>query len=451
MTGRGGKTENSLRGRVKRYARVGSAMGGIAAKAAGRRIMGRPANAATEAAALKTVLGALKGPLMKVGQILSTVPDLLPPEYTAELAQLQTNAPSMGWAFVRRRMTAELGPDWEARFRSFERTAAAAASLGQVHRAIGPDGRALACKIQYPDMGAAVAADLAQLRIAFALYHRLDRAIDASRIHEELSARLHEELDYRREVRNMRLYTAMLKPEKTVHVPEPVEALCTGRLLTMTWLEGRPLKSFVEAPLKQRNTIAYNMFRAWYVPFYDYGIIHGDPHLGNYTVRPNGDINLLDFGCIRVFPPSFVRAVIDLYRALRDGDEELAVSAYRTWGFKHLDRKLISVLSQWAQFLYGPLMQNKVQKIQDSGSTAYGAKVAAKVHRELRAIGGVVPPREFVLMDRAAVGLGSVFTHLKAEINWHRLFHDLIDGFDEKALAERQRRMLVRFDIPPAD
>ncbi len=451
MTAHRGKTENSLRGRVKRYARVGGAMGGIAAKAAGRRILGRPANAATEAAALKTVLGALKGPLMKVGQILSTVPDLLPPEYTAELAQLQTNAPSMGWAFVRRRMTAELGPDWETRFRAFERTAAAAASLGQVHRAVGPDGRALACKVQYPDMGAAVAADLAQLRIAFAIYHRIDRAIDASGVHQELSARLHEELDYRREVRNMRLYAAMLKPERTVHVPEPVETLCTGRLLTMTWLEGKPLKSFIDAPLKQRNTIADNMFRAWYVPFYDYGIIHGDPHLGNYTVRPNGDINLLDFGCIRVFSPSFVRAVIDLYRALRDGDEELAVSAYRTWGFKRLDRELIAVLSQWAQFLYGPLMQDKVQKIQDSGSTAYGARVAAKVHRELRAIGGIAPPREFVLMDRAAVGLGSVFTHLKAEINWHRLFHDLIDGFDEKALAERQRKMLVRFDIPPAD
>lgn len=451
MTVRRGKSENSLRGRVNRYARVGTAMGGIAAKAAGRRILGRPGNVATEAAALKTVLGALKGPLMKVGQILATVPDLLPPEYTAELAQLQTNAPSMGWAFVRRRMTTELGADWMARFRSFEPTAAAAASLGQVHRAVGHDGQALACKVQYPDMGAAVEADLAQLRIAFAIYHRVDRAIDASRIHEELTARLREELDYRREARNMRLYAAMLKPEKTVHVPEPVDALSTERLLTMTWLEGKPLKSFIDAPLKLRNTIAYNMFRAWYVPFYDYGIIHGDPHLGNYTVRPNGDINLLDFGCIRVFPPSFVRAVIDLYRALRDGDEALAVSAYRTWGFSRLDRELIAVLSQWAQFLYGPLMQDKVQKIQDSGNTAYGAKVAGKVHRELRTIGGVAPPREFVLMDRAAVGLGSVFTHLKAEINWHRLFHDLIDDFDEKALAERQRKVLARFEIPPAD
>jgi predicted unusual protein kinase regulating ubiquinone biosynthesis (AarF/ABC1/UbiB family) len=446
-----GGSEDSLRRRAIRVARVGTAMGGIAAKAAGRRLLRRRPDTAADAAALKAVLGALKGPLMKVGQILSTVPDLLPPEYTAELAQLQTNAPSMGWAFVRRRMAAELGPDWQSRFRAFEPVAAAAASLGQVHRATSLDGRSLACKIQYPDMGAAVEADLAQLRIAFAVYRRVDRAIDTSRIHEELSARLREELDYRREARNMRLYGAMLKPEKTVHVPEPVAELSTGRLLTMNWLEGRPLKSFIDAPLKFRNTLAHNMFRAWYVPFYEYGVIHGDPHLGNYTARSEGDINLLDFGCIRVFRPPFIRAVIDLYYALRDDDEELAVSAYRTWGFKNLDRRLIAILSQWARFLYGPLMEDKVQKIQDTGDTAYGARVAGKVHRELREYGGVTPPREFVLMDRAAVGLGSVFTHLKAEVNWHRLFHDLIKDFDEKALNERQRKILARFDIPPSD
>jgi predicted unusual protein kinase regulating ubiquinone biosynthesis (AarF/ABC1/UbiB family) len=451
VSGKRTGSEDSLRRRAMRVARVGTAMGGIAAKAAGRRLLGRPADVAAEAQALKTVLGALKGPLMKVGQILSTVPDLLPPEYTAELAHLQTNAPSMGWAFVRRRMTAELGPDWQARFRAFEPVAAAAASLGQVHRATALDGRPLACKIQYPDMGAAVEADLAQLKVAFAVYRRFGRAIDTSRIHEELSARLREELDYRREARNMRLYGAMLKPEKMVHVPEPIAALSTGRLLTMTWLDGRPLKSFVGTPLEFRNTVAYNMFRAWYVPFYDYGVIHGDPHLGNYTVRPNGDINLLDFGCIRVFRPPFIRAVIDLYRALRDDDEELAVSAYRTWGFKHLDRRLIAILSQWARFLYGPLMEDKAQRIQDTSDTAYGARVAGKMHRELREYGGVTPPREFVLMDRAAVGLGSVFTHLKAEVNWHRLFHDLIRDFDDKTLGERQRKMLARFEIPLSD
>jgi len=240
----------------------------------------------------------------------------------------------------------------------------------------------------------------------------------------------------------------MLKREKGVHVPAPLLDLSTDRLLCMNWLDGAPLMSFVEDHAEARNALAANMFRAWYVPLYNYGVIHGDPHLGNYTVRDDYTVNLLDFGCIRVFKPSFVRAVIDLYKALRDDDEALAVHAYETWGFNNLQRNVIEILNQWAQFLYAPLLEDKVTTIQEQGGVAYGAGVVAKVHRELREVGGVLPPREFVLMDRAAIGLGSVFTHLKAEINWHRMFHSLIDDFDENTLAKRQAKALKVFDIP---
>ena len=443
--------DSTLSGRARRYVRVGTAMGGIAARFAGSRLLGIELDRPEHAADLKAALGGLKGPLMKVAQILSTVPDVLPEEYVAELAELQTNAPSMGRAFVRRRMAAELGPDWLDHFADFGHDAAAAASLGQVHQATGGDGRMLACKLQYPDMSSAVEADLQQLKLVFAIYKRYDRAIDPSEIHAELSARLREELDYDREARHMRLYTAMHGSEAGVHVPDVIDDLSTPRLLTMSWLEGVPLLDFVDANKRMRNTVAKNMFRAWYVSFYDYGVIHGDPHLGNYTVRPDGSINLFDFGCIRVFKPSFIGAVIDLYRALREDDEDLAVHAYETWGFENLGRDMIEVLNQWARFLYAPLMEDRIQPIQEQSGVRYGANVAAKVHRELRHMGGVTPPREFVLMDRAAIGLGSVFTHLKAEVNWHRMFHDLIDGFDEKALARRQKKALKAFDIPLAE
>jgi predicted unusual protein kinase regulating ubiquinone biosynthesis (AarF/ABC1/UbiB family) len=442
--------KSTLGGRVKRYARVGAAMGGVAAKAAGGRMLGLPADTLDQAGDLKRALGGLKGPLMKVAQILATVPDMLPEEYTTELAQLQTNAPSMGWAFVKRRMAAELGAGWQRRFASFEHHAAAAASLGQVHRAVGHDGAELACKLQYPDMASAVEADLKQLKLVFAIYRRYDRAIDPTEIHAELSERLREELDYRREARNMILYRAMLKKVTGVHVPDPMPELSTDRLLTMTWLEGRPILSFVDEHLDDRNEVALNMFRAWYVPFYDYAVIHGDPHLGNYTVRRDASVNLLDFGCIRVFKPSFIRAVIDLYRALGTEDEALAIHAYETWGFRNLSREMIDVLNHWARFLYTPLLEDKVRPIQEDHSGVYGARIAAKVHRELRRLGGVKPPREFVLMDRAAVGLGSVFTHLKAEINWHRLFHELIKDFDEKTLTQQQKRALAKVDVPLA-
>jgi predicted unusual protein kinase regulating ubiquinone biosynthesis (AarF/ABC1/UbiB family) len=200
----------------------------------------------------------------------------------------------------------------------------------------------------------------------------------------------------------------------------------------------------VEGPVELRNAIAYNMFRAWYVPFYEFGVIHGDPHLGNYTVLANGEVNLLDFGCIRVFEPKFVKGVIDLYRALRDQDHDLAVHAYESWGFTGISRAMIDVLNIWAEFVYAPLLEDKARRIQDSDSGLYGASVAAKVHRELRRLGGIQPPREFVLVDRAAIGLGSVFMHLKAEINWHRLFHDLIRDFDVDAMVTRQQAALVR-------
>src|SRR4029077_19094335 len=143
---------------------------------------------------------------MKVAQLLATIPEALPEEYVRELIQLQADAPAMGWPFVRRRMMGELGPDWQRRFKSFERTAARAASLGQVHRATALDGAALACKLQYPDMGSAVEADLQQLQWLLAIARRLDGAIDTSEIGKEISARVREELDYRREAKHAALY-----------------------------------------------------------------------------------------------------------------------------------------------------------------------------------------------------------------------------------------------------
>jgi predicted unusual protein kinase regulating ubiquinone biosynthesis (AarF/ABC1/UbiB family) len=442
--------DSTIGGRVRRYARVGGAIGGIGLRLAGQRYLGIDVDRERNARALKEALGGLKGPLMKVAQIMSTVPDMLPAEYVTELAELQSNAPAMGWLFVRRRMAAELGPDWEKRFKSFAHEASAAASLGQVHHALAQDGTALACKLQYPDMQSAVEADLRQLKIVFAVYQRYDRAIDPGEIHHEISARLREELDYALEARHMRLYSAMLAGENAISVPEPFDDLSTRRLLTMTWLEGKNLLTVKDQPAAMRNRIARNMFRAWYVPFYEYGVIHGDPHLGNYSVRPDGAINLLDFGCVRMFRAPFVQGVIDLYHSLERDDRDLAVHAYETWGFKNLSHEAIDVLNLWAQFIYAPLLEDRKRHIQDTGGTMYGANVAAKVHAELRRLGGVKPPREFVLMDRAAIGLGSVFVHLKAEINWHKLFYELVEDFDMQALDRRQKSALKRAGIEPA-
>ena len=437
-------------GRLRRYAKVTGTMGNLAVKMAGERYLGLKVDREKHAAELRDALGGLKGPLMKVAQILATIPEALPREYAEELANLQTDAPSMGWLFVKRRMAAELGPDWQSKFANFEKTAAAAASLGQVHQATSHDGAALACKLQYPDMGNAVEGDLKQLKLILSLYERYDNAISTGEIHQELADRLAEELDYRREAANMRLYGLMLADEPGANVPTPVEDLSSDRLLTMSWINGTRLKSFIETTpdQDQRNAVAVNMFRTWYVPFYFYGVIHGDPHPGNYTIADDGSVNLLDYGCIRLFRPSFVCGVIDLYKALRDGNNDLAIQAYQNWGFANLDQDAINVLNIWAKFIYTPLLEDKARPIHEMRSGSHGREVAMKVYEELKRIGGVQPPREFVLMDRAAIGLGSVFMHLQAEVNWHRLFESMIDEFDENKLAERQRATAIQAGIP---
>ncbi|MCZ8103923.1 MAG: ABC1 kinase family protein [Alsobacter sp.] len=447
---------NRLSARMSRYARVGANVGGVAARIAGTRIFGMEDRDRGNAAALMQALGGLKGPIMKVAQLMATVPDALPPEYAEELSKLQSEAPPMGPAFVKRRMMAELGPDWQGRFGSFDLRSAAAASLGQVHRATTKSGEPLACKLQYPDMQSAVEADLRQLDLLFAVHRRMDPAIDTREIAKEIGARVREELDYRREARHARLYAHMLRDEPLVRVPAVHDDLSTARLLTLGWLEGEKLLAFREHTLEERNRIATAMFRAWWLPFSQYGVIHGDPHLGNYTVfsqdgSPAG-INLLDYGCIRIFPTSFVGGVVDLYKGLLADDQERVVHAYETWGFRNLKKDLIEILNIWARFIYGPILDDRVRTIADGVSPGeYGRREAFAVHKALKEKGPVTVPQEFVFMDRAAIGLGGVFLHLTAKLNFYRLFNEAIDNFSLESVGRRQADALTSVGlVPPA-
>ncbi len=439
---------DSLTGRLTRYARVSASIGGVAARAAGNRLRGKQEDNAL-AGDLRRALGGLKGPVMKVAQLLATIPNALPADFARELTELQSNAPPMGAAFVQRRMTAELGRDWRDRLQEFDKTAAAAASLGQVHRATARDGRHLALKLQYPDMAAAVEADLAQLALILAIHRRFDRSIDTRNILEEVGARLREELDYELEARHMRLYADLLKDERRVHVPEALPDLSTKRLLTMTWLDGRPLNEFEDAPEADRNRIAEALFHAWYIPLYQAGVIHGDPHLGNYSVTEDLTVNLLDFGCIRSFQPRFIRGVIDLYRAIDTDDRDLAAHAFETWGFVNLSQPVLEVLMVWANFLFAPLLEDRPRRLQEAaGKGVFGQDIALQVHKRLQDEGGVTPPREWVFMNRASVGLGAVFLRLRARLNWHRMFHELIEDFDEAAMRKRQKTMFGKAGVP---
>ncbi len=454
--------KNRFSARASRYARVGANMGGIAARMAGSLLTRRTREGdRANAAALTRALGGLKGPLMKVAQLLATIPEAIPAEYAEELRQLQSEAPPMPYVFVRRRMSAELGPDWLSKFASFDKEPAAAASLGQVHRARAHDGQALACKLQYPDMESAVEADLSQLNLLFSLHRQMNGVIDTSEIKQEIGDRIREELDYTREARHAALYARMLAKEPLIRVPRIIPELSTKRLLTMEWLEGEKILAFRGESQAIRDRLATAMFRAWWHPFSHFGVIHGDPHLGNYTVfrdetgEPGGTtrgepggINLLDYGCVRIFPPKFVGGVVDLYRGILEGDEARTVQAYETWGFKNLSKELVDILNIWARFIYGPLLDDRVRSIADGVSPGeYGRKEAARVHKALKEKGPVTIPREFVFMDRAAIGLGGVFLHLEAKLNFYRLFNEEIADFSTSTVAVRQNDALAHVGL----
>ena len=437
------KEENNLVSRVKRYSKVTTSMTSLATKFAGKKYLNFDLSDQKYAAQITEILGNLKGPLMKVAQLSATIPDLLPEEYARKLAELQSNAPPMSWVFVKRRMKAELGEDWEKNFIDFDKEASFAASLGQVHKAQLKNKEIVACKLQYPDMSSAVEADLNQLKIIFKIYSSYNKSIQIREIYKEIEARLKEELDYKLEHRHLKIFEYMHKKNTFIKIPIVHKKLSTQRLLIMSYLDGNKLIKYKNSSQKVRNDLAKKLFMAWYYPFYKYGIIHGDPHLGNYSVNKDNNINLFDYGCVRIFPAKFVKGVIDLYFALKEKNNQKIKLAYKAWGFKDIDDKLMNVLNKWALFLYDPILRNEVRRIQDSDSGIYGAKIASEVHKELRKYGGVKPPREFVFMDRAAVGLGSIFIHLKAEINWYKLFHELIKDFSVKNLEKNQKRAIA--------
>jgi predicted unusual protein kinase regulating ubiquinone biosynthesis (AarF/ABC1/UbiB family) len=442
---------NRLTARAARYARLGVNAGALAARLGVNRLRG--GGRETDARALASALGSMKGPMMKVAQLLATIPDALPADYASEMMRLQSQAPPMGAGFVSRRMRAELGTGWHERFSEFDLKPAAAASLGQVHRAKSLDGEPLACKLQYPEMASAVETDLSQLDLLFSLHRRVGAAIDTREIAHEIRERVREELDYEREAKVAELYALMLGDRPFVRVPRVEQILSTRRLLTLQWLDGEPLTSFESAPQEARNAIAVGLFDAWWRPFIRYGVIHGDPHLGNYAVAASGKdkaltvegVNLFDYGCVRIFPPSFVRGVVELYLALRENDDARIAEAYTLWGFPKLTRGTFEAMTIWARFICGPILDDRVRTAADGVSPAeYGRREIGAAMRALRAEGGgLVIPREFVFLERATIGLGGAFLRLGARLNFHRMYEDAIADFVETAVARRQAEAMA--------
>ena len=429
--------------RLNRYFQVTSQVGGIVTRIGANKYLGLNTDQKKNAHNLQEKFGQAKGPFMKIAQLLAMIPDAIPKDYANQLMKLQTNAPPMGEYFVRRRMKNELGENWKKKFINFNETSSFAASFGQVHKAKLNNGQLVACKIQYPDMLSTVKADLVQLKVVLNLFEKFNKVIKTSKIHSEIKERLFEEIDYIKEAQNINIFNRIFKNETKINIPNIFSKYTTSKLITMSWLDGRSIHHlFTSSNNKLKEKVATNIFNAWYKPFYSFAIIHGDPHFGNYTFTKNGNINLFDFGCIRIFPVNFVKAVINLYYALQKKDIDLAVEAYKTWGFKKINKELIKILNLWASYIYGPLLENKKRFIQGDGKKGYGFEIANEVYKKLKKIGGVEPPKEFVFIDRAAIGMGSLFMKLNVRLNWYELFNNLIKDFELNHIKKKQEEIL---------
>lgn len=429
--------------RLNRYFQITSQVGGIVTRIGANKYLGLNTDQKKNAHNLQEKFGQAKGPFMKIAQLLAMIPDAIPREYANQLMKLQTNAPPMGEYFVRRRMKNELGENWKKKFINFNETSSFAASFGQVHKAKLNNGQLVACKIQYPDMLSTVKADLVQLKVVLNLFEKFNKVIKTSKIHSEIKERLFEEIDYIKEAQNINIFNRIFKNETKINIPNIISKYTTSKLITMSWLDGRSIHHlFTSSNNKLKEKVATNIFNAWYKPFYSFAIIHGDPHFGNYSFTKNGNINLFDFGCIRIFPVNFVKAVIDLYYALEKKDIDLAVEAYKTWGFKKINKELIKILNLWASYIYGPLLENKRRFIQGDGKKGYGFAIANEVYKKLKQIGGVEPPKEFVFIDRAAIGMGSLFMKLNVRLNWYELFNNLIKDFELNHIKKKQEEIL---------
>ncbi|MGE6756956.1 ABC1 kinase family protein [Corallococcus interemptor] len=259
---------------------------------------------------LVATLGEMKGAAMKLGQALSMDPDLLTPEVRQMMARLQNQAPAMSYAQVSRVVQEELGAPPEALFKEFSPDALAAASLGQVHRAVLHDGRPVAVKVQYPGIDVSMGHDMDNLGLVVKTVSKTSRMMDGTAYFQELRDELMLELDYRREARLAKSFAKSVSRLPDLYVPQVIEERSARRVLTLELLEGQTLKDWVTTSPgpEARFRVARQLIRATYGPFLDAGEIHADPHPGNFMVMPDGRMGLLDFGSIKRFSPTFVTA-----------------------------------------------------------------------------------------------------------------------------------------------
>lgn len=432
-----------FRGRTLVTAKLASKLGMAMMKrqlGAGRDAQVDAEQATQAAMRLVRDMGALKGLVMKFGQIASYMPGALPPEAQRVLARLQSQSTAMAWPRVAEVVRAELGDHAESLFERFEQEPFAAASIGQVHRARHA-GRDVAVKVQYPGIEAALESDLSTLRV-FAKVASVGTAMDADAVVTELADRSREECDYRGEAENQRLFAALWRDARDRHVPAVVDARTSKRVLTTELCSGRGFLAFCDgAAQAEKDRAGRTVFAACFESLYRHGIFNGDPHPGNYLFRDDGRVTFLDFGCIRRFDAALIETWKVVAGSVLRNDRARFREALPALGFVP-DPKRFDWDAQWAsmEYLYLPFKSAKpFTYSHEYVRESYGKLIFDNPNQRKTAM-----PAEWVYLNRLQWGLNSVLAHLGATGPWGEIF---------RAAVESKTRIVHRLDdvaIDPA-
>jgi predicted unusual protein kinase regulating ubiquinone biosynthesis (AarF/ABC1/UbiB family) len=381
--------------------------------------------------ALRIVEGSkeLKGAFMKLVQMLSMRDDILPPEALAVLSVVQSQVPPMDYDEIREQVKRELGSDPERLFASFDPEAFAAASLGQVHRAVLRSGDEVVVKVQYPGVDETVQQDLQNIKAllhTFTLIGRdvMRQKIDQSDVYRELEERLHEELDYINEAKNIALFQKMFRDDPEVLIPRVYPDFSSRRVLTMSRIEGYPfadvLKPGVEQSLK--DWVALKYFRVLWRQVFEFGVLHTDPHPGNYLVTYHPKLAILDFGSIRIFPEEIRRAYHQLAAAILRRDERVMARCFVALGFLDKDddpKPMVKIMD----VIFEPVLADRPYDPRDYDSLERGMEIAA-IGLENRLFKA---PGHRVFLARALLGLDAYLKQLGTVANWHRVFKQCVE------------------------
>jgi len=389
------------------------------------------------------VLGTLRGGAMKLGQLASFVDvDILPPEYRAiyqrKLAELRDAAPPMSWKKVRRVLEAEWEEPVESLFEAFEPEAAAAASIGQVHRAVLPGGRRVAVKVQYPEVADALASDVEVAAIGVHLARALAPGLDPRAVMHELRERILEELDYELEAQHQRAFARAYRDHPFAFVPAVHTALCRRRVLVSDWVEGRRFEEILALPQAERDRVGEIIDRFFFGSMYRCSRFNTDPHPGNYLLAEDGRMAFLDFGSTKVVDPAWLAAGDRTMAALIDGDAARFRDEVGHLGYLHRpDHIDADLLLAQAQATGEWFLHDEVRTIDSDYVGRVSARLldlSPQIVRQARAM--KVPPEE-VWFRRLQVGVFAVLGHLRATANWHRIMRQYI--FEEEPSTELGR------------